>query len=371
MKAEIRTIPLQTDDENVKRRNERDHVRVLAIRTDFQHHGENHGYKQILKRIKPQVTLGIDERSSAEQKNVLFRKYQWLFEFKALRYISQIDVVHILYGEDYFRFSGRLFKSKPLVVTFHQPAEILEQEVLHGNIRGKVGRLTHLMNKNRFEAIDAAIVTNPAQKEVLRSVMPGDRIHVIPLGIDVSSLNKLYRKHQPKAFNGQTVITVGNWLRDWDFYFKVVKACPHVTFHLVNRKLDAKFRKKTRSFQNLHFHDNVTDQELATLTLQCDIQFVPIKGLAGSNALIHGFALGCPLLVTGLDQEDLYGSNNEFVWRYEKDNLHHCVEQLNQLLNLHPEQLKSLQDKAFEYAQRFSWDHVAGLHMELYKSLLK
>ena len=42
-------------------------IRVLAIRTDFKHHGEDHGYKQILKGIKPVITLGINERDPNEK----------------------------------------------------------------------------------------------------------------------------------------------------------------------------------------------------------------------------------------------------------------------------------------------------------------
>lgn len=369
MNAEIRTIPRQTDAESVTNQDDCHNVKVLAIRTDFQHHGENHGYKQILKRIRPEVVLGINERSTEYQNNILFRKYQWLFEFKAVRHAKDIDVVHILYGEDYFRFSGRLFKHKPLIVTFHQPAEILEKEVFRGDMRGNVGRLTHLLNKKRFESIDAAIVTNPSQKAILREVMPEERIHVIPLGIDVQSLGKVYQQGKPKS--DFSVITVGNWLRDWEFYFKVIRACPHIRFNLINRKLDTKWRQYALQFKNLTFHDNVEDEELNRLMLHSDIQFVPITGLAGSNALIHGFALGCPLLVTALEQDNLYGGNKPFVKRYEKGNLHHCVEQLNQLLNLPQNELKSLQSEAYLYAQRYSWDHVADRHIELYKSLLK
>src|ERR1044072_3393663 len=112
-------------------------MRVLAIRTDFSHHGERYGYKQILKYIDPLMVIGINVRDPLQRRFFLKGRYQWLFEFEAFRFRDKIDLVHILYGEDYYRWSGSLFGKTPVVATFHQPPEILEREVLKGDVRGR------------------------------------------------------------------------------------------------------------------------------------------------------------------------------------------------------------------------------------------
>ena len=91
--------------------------RVLVIRTDFAHHGDRFGYKQLLAYIKPAFVFGVNERGPKPTTNILLRKYPWLYEFLAWPKRKQVDLVHIFYGEDYYRWSGFLFKGKPIVVT--------------------------------------------------------------------------------------------------------------------------------------------------------------------------------------------------------------------------------------------------------------
>ena len=103
-------------------------MKVLAILTRFKHHGEHSGYKQILKYIKPIFELGINEDDGVNV-GKLKLKYQWLFEWESLRYRKHVDLVHVMYGEDYLRFSPYLFRKIPVVATFHQPAASLEREI--------------------------------------------------------------------------------------------------------------------------------------------------------------------------------------------------------------------------------------------------
>jgi len=108
-------------------------MKVLAILTRFKHHGEHSGYKQILRYIKPTFELGINEDDGSEV-GVLKSKYQWLFEWQSFRFRNHVDIVHVMYGEDYLRFSPYLFRRIPVVATFHQPAASLEREILRGDL---------------------------------------------------------------------------------------------------------------------------------------------------------------------------------------------------------------------------------------------
>jgi hypothetical protein len=126
-------------------------LKILIIRTDFKHHGKDSGYKQILNYIHPYRIFGINEREENVSIPYFKLKYQWLYEFDTYKNKGMGDLVHILYGEDYFRWSTKLFTKIPVVATFHQPADLLEREVIYGDYRGRIGKLTHLLSKNRFK----------------------------------------------------------------------------------------------------------------------------------------------------------------------------------------------------------------------------
>jgi glycosyltransferase involved in cell wall biosynthesis len=348
-------------------------IKVLAIRTDFIHHGEDSGYKQILKFTHPYKVIGINERDGLNHNSKLYLKYPWLFEFSALKYRKEIDLIHILYGEDYFRWATSLFKNIPVVVTFHQPAELLEKDVITGDYRGRVGKLTHNLNKNRFTNLAAAIITNISQKEVLKKVLPENKIHYIPLGIHLDEMNKKFSDyistHTNRTIKRGTIITVGNWLRDWDFYIEVVKECKNLKFILVNRMLDEKYKNRVSDFPNLTYLENIPDDKLFNYFLESDVQFMPLAAMAGSNAFIQGMALGCPLVITDLGENSML-NHNLSISVYKKGNVADCVQKIQKVLDLPVEKLLELKHLANSYASSYSWEKIAKKTIELYKQVI-
>lgn len=340
-------------------------MRVLAIRSDFIHHGEHSGYKQILKYTEPYKVIGVDERSPTPQSDWM-NAYCWPYEFSGYRHRNEIDLVHHLYADEFFRFSARLFRV-PLVGTFHQTPELLERDVIHGDLRGRIAKMTHKMNRNRFKQLSAAIVTNPNQKEVLKKVMPEDRIHYIPLGLHLSRLNPFYTAADKNK--EQRVITVGNWQRDWDFYFKVVSSSPSMQFILVNRKLDANYKAIAASLQNLDYYDDVSDEELYALFAESDVQFLPIIGIAASNAIMDGLALGCPLVITETEGSTLTDTDR-IVVSYPRGDVDQARSSLSVFLENTDEQKSALRQQCHDYAQQFDWKEIASRTVDLYKKVL-
>lgn len=343
-------------------------MKILVIRTDFKHHGEHSGYKQILKYIAPWKVLGINERDETQVVSTWKMKYQWLFEFEAKKHRNEIDILHVMYGEDYYRFSGKLMKNVPVVATFHQPPELLEREVMHGDLRGRVGKWTHQLSKKRFERLAAAIVTNINQKEVLKKVMPADKIHVIPLGLHLEGLKDYYQNNAHNS-DGKTIIAVGNWLRDWEFYFKVVEHCKDWNFFLVNRNMPEEWMGHIDKYDNLTYFKNVSDEELYALYLRSDVQFHPVTGIAGSNAILQGMALGSPLLLTDVDAQQFH-NQGEFINLHAQHDLEDCVNQLTKLLSRSKEEQQQLREAAHNYACEFTWENVAEKTKKLYQDIL-
>ena len=135
------------------------------------------------------------------------------------------------------------FPQLPVVATFHQPPDLLEKEIIFGSLQGRVGKITHQLNYSRFDGLSAAIVTSSNQINVLEKKINRDKIHHIPLGVHLEELNSVFSKKQLNIKESKTegyVITVGNWLRDWEFYFKVIEQCPKPELHSCEQAIKLK-----------------------------------------------------------------------------------------------------------------------------------
>ena len=349
-------------------------MKVLSILTRFKHHGENSGYKQILRYIKPTFELGINEDANVKLPSWK-AKYQWLFEWESLRYRKQIDIIHVMYGEDYLRFSPFLFKKIPVIATFHQPAASLEREIAKGDLRGKVGRLTHLITQSRFEKLAAAIVTEKSQKSVLMKVMDEDKIHVIPLGVHLTHFVDASREFAKDGItkNGNQIITIGNWLRDWDMYRNVVRQCrithPTWEFHLVNRRIEQSLRDELTNL-GVIFHDNISDQELKKLIFTSSLHFLPVIEASGNNALFESLALGCRIVLTDVFNGDFF-IENPAVTLHPKGDVDNTIDILKSLMTTSEIEKEKVFDLCRSVSKKYDWQEIANRTLAVYKSILE
>ena len=348
-------------------------IRSLAIRTSFRHHAEHAGYKQILKYTNPVSILGIDENSALP--GVLKRKYQWLYEFEAyFKFRNKIDVLHILYGEDYFRFSTCLFKNTPVVASFHQPPELLEREVLYGSFRGKVARITHYMSYNRFKKLAAAIVMDEAQKDILKKMMSEEKIYVLPLGTNLRYLNaKLNTYSDLINPDSKVILTVGNWLRDWDFYFHFISYCsvsyPDWKFILVNKNLSPAHRALVQQNTNLTYAAKISDNELFKLYISSKVLFLPLLSAAGNNSLIEGIALGCPVVMSNVVNEKSF-IDEDFVSFYTKNNVNEATVAINGFMKMDRKSFIDVRKHAIDFSKQFDWESIANKTLDIYRSVI-
>ncbi len=348
-------------------------MRLLVLLTKFSHHGNNSGYKQLLKFTKPNFILGVNEEEGVQNHGIK-GKYQWLFEFTALKHKTNIDVIHIMYGEDYFRFSPWLFPKIPVVVTFHQPYESLLRDVQHGDYKGRVGAITHFFTKKRFKKIAAAIVTEASQKLALSQVMDADKIHVIPLGVHLQAFSRAFDEFQSEDLSKEAlhVVTVGNWKRDWKLYEEVIQLANSlktgIQFHLVNRNLSPSLKEH---FSNLGVvvHDNIDDDRLKRLIYQSGAMYLPVTEASGNNALLEAMALGVPVVMTNVLRET-QAIDDRVLLLHEKGNPQDALKCLSSYLNSDKDTMVSISDICRQEAKRFDWPTIANQTMELYKKVL-
>jgi len=293
-------------------------TRSIAISWYFAHHAKHNGYKQILKYTQPLAVVGIDERQPAAAEP-WHRKYPWLYEFKAARLHRRTpcQVLHILYGETYFRFSPWLLGRVPVVATFHQPPQHLLRRLSAGDETGRVSRFVHRLTRGRFKRLAAVIIISEEQREVLEKFVTPERIHLIPLGVSTLPLIEAEARLRCVPQAGE-ILTVGNWLRDWDFYFDFVDYCrqrhPDWHFSLVNRNLPSAWHARARTAVNLTWRENVDDEALLQAYATTSCLFLPLLEASGNNTVNEAMAMGCPVVTNarlGVPDEAAFVTNCE------------------------------------------------------------
>ncbi len=343
----------------------------VAIRSSYYHHAQNAGYKQILKFTQPKVVFGIDENSK-DHLGTIYAKYLFLNEWKAAKFINKNDIqlLHILYGEEYYRFSARLVKV-PIVVTYHQPPAILQQEITTGDYMGRIAAWAHQLNRNRFEKLAAAIVMTDAQKEVLSQAVSPEKIHVLPLGADLETLTALSNSIQVAKQVNQ-IITVGEWQRDWDFYFKFVAYCEvnyaDWKFVLVNRKLNEIYKKEVAKLKNLTYFDEVDDLKLYTLYKASILQLLPFKSAAGNNSINESLALGCPVVTNVIGAN--YRHKDEIIMVCKDYTLEGFASSCKFFTSQSIEKLINISQLANNSVSDFDWKGISNKTLEIYNSVI-
>jgi glycosyltransferase involved in cell wall biosynthesis len=345
----------------------------VALRTSYTHHAADAGYKQILRFTQPAAVLGVDEHKSAEYSRWKLN-YRFLFEWEVKRFVKghPVDLVHILYGEEYYRFSGRLLKGVPLVVTYHQPGDVLLREITTGDYMGRVYGMAHRLSKSRFQKISAAIVMTQEQKDVLATAMPGERIHVIPLGANIGKLVEVgARLNLPR--DSRALLTVGNWLRDWDFYFAFVKWCaefrPDWRFTLINRRDQAEMERRSAGLGNLTYLPGAEDEVLYRQYTTAAVHFLPFTSTAGNNSLNEGLALGCPVVSNILHAG--YADAEQFTARFSTGSLEAAAAACEKFLLATEEERAQAAAAAKRAAMSFDWSECASKTIEVYREAMR
>jgi glycosyltransferase involved in cell wall biosynthesis len=345
--------------------------RSLAIRTKFAHHAEASGYRQILRYTRPVAEVGVDERSGKPPRWP-YRNHHWLYEFNAawLAHRLRVDVVHVLYAENYYRFLKTLCSAIPVVVTFHQPPDLLASELRDGASRGRLAGMTHRLTSGRFAKVAAAIITSECQRACLAEYVEPSKIHYIPLGVAAHELMEFGGGIDPPC-EPQKILTVGNWKRNWQLYFDVVRACerarPSWRFTLINRQLTQPWRDVARGLGNLVFLSGVSDSDLYAAYKTSSVQFLPLLGAAGNNAVNESLAFGCPV-VSNIDLG--FGPDASGVVAVTSGgSIETLIESIERFVLVSEAGRRDLRDASRRSILARDWSVIASRTMDIYKSV--
>lgn len=287
----------------------------------YQHIKDFLGYDHLIECQKEFEFLFFDVKYASLAKRILRRLYAKVFGdgcpfamFRALLYswMHKEDVCfHVIYGDNiYAKFFYRLKrKNHQVIATVHQPFD------------------NYMRNKkmqNKLLWPDKIIILSNNELKQFNDFTGKDNVGYIPHGI----CTDFYKPADNGNLRNNSVLLVGNWLRDFDLAEKVFKKLrtehPNICIDMVGSKTNQE------RFGNLvNYHCGISDEELLALYQSCTIVYLPLLRFTANNALLEAASTDCKLVVATDNVEDNTYLPMKYVVmtnRNVDDNIHTIVE---------------------------------------------
>lgn len=341
------------DKSNPRGRRSSTRPSVLVIRTNYGHFGEVSGpggFVPFLREmgfdvVEKKVNLGNDglgnlPDSDQEMMSAMTSGYITSYQPNSIaveteiqREAHQYDIVHFVDGEHCGLLSA-LFREKAgylggpkLVATFHQPRTILKQIVKNPSFLNHFD-LIQLMTPDQ-----ANYFTNYVSQEKLICVPHGVAEEIMvqrPLdsaaGKELSKLSDLIKRRK-------VLLTVGNWLRDFDSLIATATKLRHrndIMFVIVSKNLELDIK----GIDNvLLLNEGISDDALHWLYREAELLFLPLLDGAANNAILEAMAIGLPIATTDLPAIHFYTSRLARVAEPDPDKYAKMLETFIDLLS--------------------------------------
>lgn len=288
------------------------------------------------------------------------KKWFQLNEFRLKRAFSNGDLVHYFFPENSLFKAPEWKKKGSLVLSCHQP---LEQMMARPKTRAK-----YLFEG--LKAADAVVLMASCELEKYQGLAPNSEVLCIPHGVETNFFCPAPSLPEP---NGTfRVLTVGNWLRDYDLWAKVVDRVvserPDVEFSVLANpdRLKAATQGIKIGKNNVRVLQGVSDEQLRDEYRRADVVFLPLKNAWANNALLESMACGRPLLATDLPAIREYAGDAAcFVPRGDADGAAHQIIRLRTNPDLRNELGRAAR---IRMESGFCWKHIAARHIDLYEN---
>lgn len=273
---------------------------------------------------------------------------------------GQRQCVHYLYPENSLFRGWKWKKQHGLILSCHQPSaavaegkRIGDQPFIEGlKHASKVVLLTESFRVGYEEFCDPS------------------RLTVINHGVDVHFFCP--SEQQPRK---PLLITVGNWLRDYEFWADTVlllaKQMPELQFAVVALPsvIGESFTRVRQQLQErVRLLHGIEDEDLKNLYRQATALFLPLKDAGANNALLEAMACGLPIVVSDFPVTREYAGDAGIF--FDRRKIDECVMTLKSVLedeNVRDEFSTLVRRRA---VARFSWEFIAAQYAGLYSEVL-
>jgi glycosyltransferase involved in cell wall biosynthesis len=280
---------------------------VYAIGSRFAHHSSRSGYEAFVPHIGQHLQKGTSMRwlrgTLGWPINQILRmmsQHPWyspgslIAEWSAMKHMRGHEgcLYHMLYS-DYDSWLLPRFDrtSNILVGSFHQPASRLE----------KYPRLKKIVTM-----LDAVILVSESQRSFFNSLLPAERVFVVPHGIDTSYFAPGVGERYPNK-----VVTVGTHLRDFNALGHAMKLVweqnPDTHFVAIGVDDARTLRAVVKNDARLEIVGNISDDSLRQHYQSASIALFALEDATANNAVLEAMACGLPVVATDV------GGINEYL----------------------------------------------------------
>ena len=341
--------------------------RVTVYGLSFSHHGQYSSFHRLLRYARQyrivDVTFPLGTFPALRWREWL--EHRWLrsneWRLRPIFASRERQCVHYIYPENSLFRAGDWKGRHRLVLTCHQPGSDLRrmahEDWYQGFLRG-------------LRVADRVVVLAAHLGQDYRDFCDPRRLTVIPHGVEVGFFTPAPEKpRQP------LVLTVGNWLRDYDFWSEVVlrlaDRMPEVRFVVVALPQvvqAARARVEPRLADRVLFLHGLTDERLQALYGRAAVLFLPLKDTVANNALLESMASGVPVVVSDLPAAREYAG--ECGTFFGAGAMEDCLAKLAELLRDTAKRAKLGAACRERAVTQFSWETVAARYARLYTEVL-
>ncbi len=346
-------------------------MNVIFYGFQFAHHGKHTAFLGLKKEFKKRgirVVTALRPQIFYKRGVRRFRKLWMQIQERRLYSFFRCDpntIVHYFFPENSMFHASRWKGNRKLIMTCHQP---VTEDFFE-----------HLKQKNKYfidglKSADVIILMASKDIRAYQEFAPQAKVICIPHGVDVSFFshkNISWRNNKKKG--DKQVLTVGNWLRDFEFWSKVVneilKIRDDIRFTVIagddaQNKIKKAFNHSVPS--KIKMLSGISDEQLLYTYAKSDLLFLPLTDAWANNALLESSSMSVPVMATDLPAVREYLSD-DLAFLFTNDSVKTVANQLQDILNDEKALLEKGKALRHRIENKFSWEKIVDQHLNFYK----
>ncbi len=345
--------------------NDSDNNKAVLFGFSFLHHGPHTAFHGLAKALSDQIVIDVTPPLPRQTPHWIMWRFNWRWlawsERRVRPYFKDPEprVIHYFFPENTMRQAAQWKGKHHLVATCHQPA---------ARLSGRERPVNPLFIES-LKASDAIIVQCKSHIGEYQALFPDVKVGCIPLGVDTTFFHGRVEIPQERP----RILTVGNWLRDYATWAKVVNtfawkaSAPEFTVVASANTIAEAKRHLSNDNLPVRFLCGISDEELRAEYEKATLFYLPLEDAMANDAILEALAMGKASVVTDLPAtRDYLGDAAIYVAKNSADEAIAAIEGLL----THPDRARSMRMCARQRAEDlYAWDKIADQYRQVYRQV--
>jgi len=304
-------------------------------------------------------------------------------------FLERIAVKKELENENYDLIHAEAFYVMPHIPKTNVPSIQVEQTIWHKVYEHHVKTETPLLIRPFFmldvyklkyweiyfwKKATKLLTVSPDDKVLMEKLIPGEKVDVIPNGVDVSyyTAKKLKKHFPPRVMYG---VTNFEWLQNVeaantlieDVWPKIYKEYTNAKLWIVGRLIPRRIRELSQKRDDIKVTESIKDPRDAYLSAY--VMVTPIKGSGGTRLkVLEAMASGLPIVstTTGVAGLNLINGKHAFISNTANGLAKDTIKLLKD-----PKLAEKIGKQGQKFVKKnFDWKEIVKLHDPIYEKII-